>query len=411
MLRGLKWTGIGCVGLISLIVVVPLLGFLFSNSFLTFVGSLAILFVAAGVLGRDEQNQEQGNEQSGRGQSGGFAATALGILVIAVLVFGVTATGKAISRAVTSEPETVSQPTTAQESPATDPETTRAETAAQNERSQESKEQKKSEEQPDEEKQNQQEQQEQQSEPAVKPQPAPTPPPPPEPTPEEKLAERGQVVTVTRAVDGDTVEISPAIDGIEDVRLIGVDTPEMSSDCGMQPLAAEATNFTSAELVGSQVALELGSESVDRYGRLLGYVWEVDGSMFNQALLTTGLAQVYTVPPNNQYETRFYVAQQEAANAGLGIWSLSYDQQVVQNDRGNGIGGGCVAAPQPDPVPQPAPTPEPAPAAPSGVTPSPNAPDVDCSDFPAMGDPQAWMFPGDPHRLDADGDGLGCEAG
>jgi micrococcal nuclease len=32
--------------------------------------------------------------------------------------------------------------------------------------------------------------------------------------------------TVTRVVDGDTVEISPAIGGIEDVRLIGVDTPE-----------------------------------------------------------------------------------------------------------------------------------------------------------------------------------------
>jgi hypothetical protein len=31
---------------------------------------------------------------------------------------------------------------------------------------------------------------------------------------------------VSRVVDGDTVEISPAIDGVEEVRLIGVDTPE-----------------------------------------------------------------------------------------------------------------------------------------------------------------------------------------
>jgi endonuclease YncB( thermonuclease family) len=33
-------------------------------------------------------------------------------------------------------------------------------------------------------------------------------------------------VTVSRVLNGDTVEISPTISGTEDVRLIGVDTPE-----------------------------------------------------------------------------------------------------------------------------------------------------------------------------------------
>jgi hypothetical protein len=32
-------------------------------------------------------------------------------------------------------------------------------------------------------------------------------------------------VTVSRVVDGDTIEVSPAVDGIDEVRLIGVDTP------------------------------------------------------------------------------------------------------------------------------------------------------------------------------------------
>lgn len=35
-----------------------------------------------------------------------------------------------------------------------------------------------------------------------------------------------QVATATRVVDGDTIEVSPAVDGNDDVRLIGVDTPE-----------------------------------------------------------------------------------------------------------------------------------------------------------------------------------------
>jgi micrococcal nuclease len=33
------------------------------------------------------------------------------------------------------------------------------------------------------------------------------------------------VVTVSRVVDGDTIGIAPAVDGLMEVRLIGVDTP------------------------------------------------------------------------------------------------------------------------------------------------------------------------------------------
>ncbi|MEU5717843.1 excalibur calcium-binding domain-containing protein [Streptomyces sp. NPDC020403] len=39
------------------------------------------------------------------------------------------------------------------------------------------------------------------------------------------------------------------------------------------------------------------------------------------------------------------------------------------------------------------------PGPPAGV------PDVDCSDLPGP----VWVGPSDPHRLDRDGDGIGCE--
>lgn len=35
------------------------------------------------------------------------------------------------------------------------------------------------------------------------------------------------------------------------------------------------------------------------------------------------------------------------------------------------------------------------------------APDVDCSDLSVP----VWVGPDDPHRLDRDGDGIGCESG
>ena len=42
------------------------------------------------------------------------------------------------------------------------------------------------------------------------------------------LKDRSLVVTVSRVVDGDTAEVTPAVDGLTEVHLIGVDTPETS---------------------------------------------------------------------------------------------------------------------------------------------------------------------------------------
>ena len=64
------------------------------------------------------------------------------------------------------------------------------------------------------------------------------------------LAQEGtQIVTVERVVDGDTIEVSPAVSGTEDVRLLGVDTPE-TVDPGepVEPFGPEASAFTKRNL-------------------------------------------------------------------------------------------------------------------------------------------------------------------
>jgi endonuclease YncB( thermonuclease family) len=52
--------------------------------------------------------------------------------------------------------------------------------------------------------------------------------------------------TVTRVVDGDTVEISLSVERLSTVRLIGVDTPETHG--GTQPYGPEASDFTRQQL-------------------------------------------------------------------------------------------------------------------------------------------------------------------
>jgi len=108
-------------------------------------------------------------------------------------------------------------------------------------------------------------------------------------------------VEVVRVVDGDTVEISPAVEGMDTVRMIGVDTPEtVDPDGPVERGGPEASAFTKDQLAGEVVRLELGAEPVDPYGRLLAYVWTDEG-LFEERLVRGGYASVLTIPPNDLY--------------------------------------------------------------------------------------------------------------
>jgi micrococcal nuclease len=64
--------------------------------------------------------------------------------------------------------------------------------------------------------------------------------------------------------------------------LVGVDTPETKElRTRVQPYGEEASRFTSSNLEGNRVSLEIDVEETDRYGRILAYVWLPDGKMFN----------------------------------------------------------------------------------------------------------------------------------
>ena len=119
--------------------------------------------------------------------------------------------------------------------------------------------------------------------------------------------------TVTRVIDGDTVEVKMSGD-IYSVRYIGIDTPERNQT-GYQ----EASNVNSELVTGRTVVLEKDVSEVDRYGRLLRYVW-VDGHMVNAILVATGFAHDAIYPPDTQYATDFFVLERYAKNERVGLW-------------------------------------------------------------------------------------------
>ena len=208
-------------------------------------------------------------------------------------------------------------------------------------------------------------------------------------------------VTVTRVIDGDTMEIVYA-NGTEDtVRLLGVDTPEttlsrVSPDefLGLPDTTAgrdhlfnwgeRATTLAEDELEGTQVQMVFDPDSDRRgyFGRLLVYLY-VDGENFNERLLTEGYARMY----ESQFSLReeFAAAEQEAQATGVGLWDFQ------DSDTESGIDSDSSD---------------------TEIPPLPSDGDYNCGDFETQERAQYVLEndSGDPHGLDADRNGVACES-
>lgn len=129
--------------------------------------------------------------------------------------------------------------------------------------------------------------------------------------------------TVTKVVDGDTVHIS--INGTkEEIRLIGVDTPEtVHPTKSVQCFGPEASEHTKQLLPrGTRVYVVRDIESRDRYGRLLAYLYRAADNLFiNNDLVLNGWARPYPYPPNTTLETTFSESAHHAETHRLGLWS------------------------------------------------------------------------------------------
>jgi endonuclease YncB( thermonuclease family) len=132
------------------------------------------------------------------------------------------------------------------------------------------------------------------------PSPSPSPTQTASPSPSPRPKTDGTNATVSRVVDGDTIE-TDFRGSIIDIRLIGVDTPEtVHPSEPIECYGPAASKFTTRALEGERVRLEFDVERQDRYGRTLAYVW-LNGKLFNQRLVRAGFANVSTFPPNVKY--------------------------------------------------------------------------------------------------------------
>jgi len=122
---------------------------------------------------------------------------------------------------------------------------------------------------------------------------------------------------VDRVIDGDTLLLR----GGQRVRLLGVDTPELSrEDRPAEPWSAEGFEFTRAFVAGGEITLGFDREPFDKYGRRLAYVYR-QGRCLNEELIRAGFSRAETgFAYHESMKVRFRRAERAAHDAGRGLW-------------------------------------------------------------------------------------------
>jgi micrococcal nuclease len=122
----------------------------------------------------------------------------------------------------------------------------------------------------------------------------------------------GQTGLVTHIVDGDTYDIM--LDGQKTrIRMDGIDAPERGMDYYKQ-----AKNYLGELCENNEIRVEI--TDTDRYGRSIAKSYLPDGRELGHEMVKAGMAWHY-----KKYSDDATLSQleQEAKNAGIGLWSLS----------------------------------------------------------------------------------------
>ncbi len=131
-----------------------------------------------------------------------------------------------------------------------------------------------------------------------------------------------ELVRVSGVADGDTFHLIRTSDGgEEDVRIIGVDTPEVWGQ--VECYGPEASDFTKEVLEDRLVWLTFDYDCIDPYDRTLAYVHlSADfACFFERLLLQGGYADVMTFSDTSTWAQTFTDDELAAQEAEAGMWA------------------------------------------------------------------------------------------
>ena len=173
--------------------------------------------------------------------------------------------------------------------------------------------------------------------------------------------------TVTKVIDGDTLDVTTIEGETITVRLALIDAPE-TDESGFD----EAKNFMTEKCLDKSSEVDPDNNQGLTYGRTVAVVY-CEGVNVNEAILENGFADVY----------QDFCDVSEFADSN---WAQEHGclSNNSSKDKGDNINSGSINNNQLDN----------------------DGKDLDCKDFDEKNIP---VGDNDPNNLDADGDGIGCE--
>ncbi|MBI4339331.1 MAG: thermonuclease family protein [Chloroflexi bacterium] len=139
-------------------------------------------------------------------------------------------------------------------------------------------------------------------------------------SPAQMAASPRAEATVTRVIDGGTVEVRIGGQTFQ-VAYAGVELPK---PIGMEyarsdVLYAQGSGFNRELMEEQKVTLERDVTNTDSQGRLLRWVWK-EGQLVNASIVSNGLAYVNVTPPDSRYSDQLFAALDMARREGVGLW-------------------------------------------------------------------------------------------
>jgi endonuclease YncB( thermonuclease family) len=210
----------------------------------------------------------------------------------------------------------------------------------------------------------------------------------------ETTTEAEPPLLVANVIDGDTLDL----DNGDRIRLVQIDAPEGKGECYGKKAGRVLRQLLP---VSTEIRLEADPnlDDVDRYGRLLRYVFNGEQNV-SLVLVQKGAASVwYFNGDKGRYAKELLRAAKRASTARRGAWGAceakldpmrAFRTQPKRNE--------------PNPV-----TPGQEGCEPGYSPCLPITGDLDCPDIEAMGLAPVTVTGSDRYRLDGDGDGTGCE--
>ena len=147
-------------------------------------------------------------------------------------------------------------------------------------------------------------------------------------------------VTITRVIDGETVEVLTDLRSREIVKIIGINITNIGRTSEREALA-----YMDRLLIDRRVYLHLDDPPRDRYGNLWAYIWlddpdnpyserEIRQNMLNAILILDGYAEAIRIVSDSFMTNLFFGFEDQAIDRRRGIWTPNIrDRRIDQNRR------------------------------------------------------------------------------